>query len=113
MTIKDAILKSLEEIGEPAKYERVYQYIKDKNHHDFGDARTPLNSVSTILGHFIRNGDTRVKRITQEGTYSYYLATNEYKLVRNEEKITEQDLTDETETKSVKIAKGKIKKLTS
>ena len=42
-----------------------------------GKQRGPTATVSATLGDFIRNGDTRVKRIKQEGgTYSYYLTKN-------------------------------------
>jgi hypothetical protein len=41
-------------------------------------AKTPGSTISAVLGDFIRNGDTRVKRIKQDGgTYSYYLTKNE------------------------------------
>lgn len=56
----------------------VCNHILAKNYYDFGAAKTPASTVSAILGNFIRNGDTRVKRIKQEGgMYSYYLTKNE------------------------------------
>ena len=78
MTLKEAILKSLDDINELTNYLEVYNHIVSKNYYDFGAAKTPGSTVSAILGDFIRNGDTRVKRIKQEGgTYSYYLTKNE------------------------------------
>lgn len=81
MTIKEAVLISLEEIGGLTNYLEVYNHIVAKKYYDFGTAKTPGSTVSALLGDFIRNGDTRVKRIKQEGgTYSYYLTKNEGKI---------------------------------
>ncbi|OFX29923.1 MAG: hypothetical protein A2X08_08630 [Bacteroidetes bacterium GWA2_32_17] len=78
MTLKEAVLKSLDDIGGLTNYSEVFNNIVDKKHYDFGASKTPGSTVSAILGDFIRNGDTRVKRIKQEGgTYSYYLTKNE------------------------------------
>ncbi len=74
MTIKEAILKSLDEINDLTTYMEVYNHILKNNYYESGPAKTPASTVSALLGAFIRNGDTRVKRIKQEGgTYSYYL----------------------------------------
>lgn len=78
MTLKEAVLKSLEDIDGITNYLAVYNKILDKKYYDFGVAKTPGSTISAILGDFIRNGDTRVKRIKQDGgTYSYYLTKNE------------------------------------
>jgi hypothetical protein len=78
MTLKEAVLKSLEDIKDITNYLAVYNHIVEKEYYDFGTSKTPGSTVSAALGDFIRNGDSRVKRIKQEGgTYSYYLAINE------------------------------------
>lgn len=78
MTLKEAVLISLEEISGLTNYLEVYNHITAKKYYDFGSAKTPGSTVSALLGDFIRNGDTRVKRIKQDGgTYSYYLTKNE------------------------------------
>lgn len=78
MTLKEAILKSLEDINGLTNYLAIYNNIVEKGYYDFGSAKTPGSTVSAILGDFIRNGDTRVKRIKQSGgTFSYYLTINE------------------------------------
>lgn len=78
ITLKEAILKSLDDINAITNYLAVYNKIIEKKYYDFGQAKTPGSTVSAALGDFIRNGDTRVKRIKQEGgTYSYYLTKNE------------------------------------
>lgn len=78
MTLKEAVLKSLDDIGGLTNYMEVNNHIIKNNYYDFGTAKTPWSTVSAILGDFIRNGDSRVKRIKQEGgSYSYYLTKNE------------------------------------
>ena len=78
MTIKEAILKSLDEINNLTNYLEIHNHIIKNNYYDFGPAKTPASTISALLGDFIRNGDTRVKRIKQEGgSYSYYLTKNE------------------------------------
>ena len=82
MTVQEAILKSLDDLNEPSNSARIYNYILEKNYYDFGNAPTPMNTVSSRLGDFIRNGDTRVGRIkSKDGSYSYYLAKNEQNIV--------------------------------
>lgn len=78
MTLKEAVLKSLEDINDVTNHSAVCRHIVDNKYYDFGSAKTPGSTVSAVLGDFIRNGDTRVKRIKQKsGTYSYYLTKNE------------------------------------
>lgn len=49
----------------------IYKHIIQNNYYEFGTAKTPASTISALLGDFIRNGDTRVKRIKQDGgTYS-------------------------------------------
>ena len=104
MTLKEAVLKSLEDINDITNYLAVLNHINDKNYYDFGGAKTPGSTVSAVLGDFIRNGDTRVKRIKQDGgTYSYYLT-------KNEQNIGIEILSGDTEThivKPIKINKTK------
>ncbi len=78
MTIKESVLKSLEDINGLTNYLEIYNHIVEKKYFDFSNQKTPALSVSGALSDFIKNGDTRVKRIKQEGgTYSYYLTKNE------------------------------------
>ncbi len=104
MTIKEAILKSLEEINNLTTYMDIYNHILKNNYYDFGTAKTPASTISALLGDFIRNGDTRVKRIKQDGaTYAYYLT-------KNEQNIGIEILSGDTETQIVtpiKINKSK------
>ena len=101
MTLKEAVLKSLEDINNITNYLAVLNHIIGKNYYDFGGAKTPGSTVSAILGDFIRNGDTRVKRIKQEGgTYSYYLT-------KNEQNIGIEVLSGETQNQIVNLVKIK------
>lgn len=101
MTIKEAILKSLDDIGNLTNYSDVANHIITKKYYDFKDAKTPHATVSALLGDFIRLGDSRVKRIKESGAYFYYLT-------KNEQSIGIEVLTGETKpTKIVKIDKTK------
>jgi len=75
MTIKEAILRSLEDLQQPATYLEIYKHIMDRNYYPhFESKETPTNTVSAQLGDFIRKSDTRVKRIKlPTGTLGYYL----------------------------------------
>jgi len=74
MTIKEAILKSLEDLKKVTHSRELYNHIISNGYYEFKEAKTPVSTVSALLGDFIRHGDTRVKRIKGEGgTYSYYL----------------------------------------
>jgi len=77
MTIKEAILKSLEDIAGLTNYSDVTNHIITHKYYDFKDAKTPPATISALLGDFIRLGDTRVKRIKEAGAYFYYLTKNE------------------------------------
>jgi len=84
MMLKEAVLKSLEDINDVTNYMSVCNHIIDKKYYNFGDAKTPGSTISAILGDFIRNGDSRIKRIKQDGgTYLYYLTKNEDKINLN------------------------------
>jgi len=81
MTIKEAILKSLDDINGVTNYSTVCNHIINKKYYDFKDAKTPPATISALLGDFIRTGDTRVKRIKESGgTFSYYLTKNEHNI---------------------------------
>jgi len=78
MTIKEAILKSLEDINGLTNYYEIYKHIVAHKYYDFKEAKTPASTVSALLGDYIRNGDIRVKRIKETGgSFSYYLTKNE------------------------------------
>lgn len=73
MTVKEAIVKSLEELKKVANSVELCDYIVKNKYADF-TGRTPAGTVSAQLGDFIRKGDKRVKRIKQPGgNYGYYL----------------------------------------
>jgi len=85
MTIKEAILKSLEDLHKLLTHNEIYEHIMSQKYYDFGDAKTPASTISALLGDFIRKNDQRVKRIKGEkSTYLYYLAKSEQDLNINE-----------------------------
>ncbi|EPR69015.1 hypothetical protein [Cyclobacterium qasimii] len=103
MTIKEAILKSLDDINELTNYMEVHDHILKNGYYDFGPAKTPPSTISAQLGEFIRNGDSRVKRIKQEGgSYAYYLT-------KNEQEIGIEILSGSTEPTSIKLPKVNTK----
>ncbi len=78
MTIKEAILKSLQELKTLSTYMDVYNHIVKNDYYNFGEAKTPSQTISALLGDFIRKGDSRVKRIKgKKGAFSYYLTALE------------------------------------
>jgi len=85
MTIKEAILKSLEDLKKLSTHNEIYENIISKNYRNFGDAKTPKDTISSQLWYFIKNNDTRVKRIKGNGNfYLYYLSKFEQDLNINE-----------------------------
>lgn len=103
MTIKEAILKSLDDLNRLTNSMEVCDHILKNSYYDFGTAKTPPATVSALLGDFIRNGDSRIKRIKQDnGTYAYYLT-------KNEQDIGIEILTGSTESSTVKLPKVKAK----
>ena len=97
ITIKEAVIKRLDDLKTPANYADIYKHIIDKGYYTFSkDAKTPALTVSGQLSEFIRTNDARVKRIKQDGGgYAYYLTTNE-------QNISVEVLTGATETQVVK-----------
>lgn len=78
MTIKEAILKSLGELKSAVNNADVYDYIIINKYYNFKIGKTPKSTISAQLGEFIRNNDTRVKRIKRkDGIFYYYLAKYE------------------------------------
>lgn len=87
MTIKEAILKSLEDLKNPTTHMAIYDHIVHRKYYDFKHAKTPEQTISALAGDFIRKGDTRVKRIKGDGNYYlYYLSKYQNKLVLHETK---------------------------
>ncbi|MBL4730166.1 MAG: hypothetical protein JKY28_02050 [Sulfurimonas sp.] len=78
MTIKEAILQSLEELKKVVTHQEIYEYIVNHSYYEFTKGKTPARTVSALLGDFIRKGDDRIKRIKGDGNfYLYYLSKYE------------------------------------
>ncbi len=80
MTIKEAILRALDEAIRPLAYQDVTKYILDHSLYN-GSGLTLDATISAQLGDFIRKNDTRIGRIKEGRSYCYYLTKNE---VQNE-----------------------------
>lgn len=77
MTIKESILKSLDEIKGFANPAEIHNYIVNKNYFEFG-AKNPIAIVSANLGDLIKRGDSRIRRQKiSKGSYSYILTKYE------------------------------------
>ena len=101
MTIKDSIIKTLEVSTKLVTSTDVCNHIIAEKLYDFKIAKTPSATVSAQLGEFIRTGDSRVKRIKQEGgVYGYYLA-------KKESELNIDSISEEIELKSVCAPKKK------
>ena len=67
MTIKDAVLLSLEDFPNGATSREVYDNIINKKLFEFNKvAKTPDATVGAQMGGMIKHGDVRVKRIKKE-----------------------------------------------
>jgi hypothetical protein len=50
MTLKESVLKSLEDINDVTNYLAVYNKIVEQKYYDFGTAKTPGSTISAVLG---------------------------------------------------------------
>lgn len=89
MTIKESILKSLDDLKSMVTAQEIYQHIIDKKYYEFG-AKNPTHIVYGEIRELRINGDTRIKRIKFSGkSYKYYLAKYENDLNLEEINIKE------------------------
>jgi hypothetical protein len=94
MTIKEAILKSLEDIKDLVTYKDVTNHIIKQNYYEFTNAKTPDATISSQLGSFIKDNDNRVKRVkNSQNAYLYYLSKYEENILKkSKETYKEKDL---------------------
>lgn len=78
MTIKDAILKVLEEEKTSLTSTQIHDLIKERDYHDFADDLNSKGTVSSILSDFIKDKDVRINRIKGDGNFFLYFL-NVYK----------------------------------
>ena len=97
MTVKEAILESLEKLNKQSTYQEVTDYIKN-NELYISDGKTLEATVSALLGDFIRKNDTRIGRLKEGLTYFYYLTKNQLEnkidLLNIEQKIDKKSKID-------------------
>lgn len=80
MTIREAVLKVLEERKCSLTYSEVYDQIIESNYYTWGSAKTPKDTISAQLGYFITKNDKRVKRVKGKSGFEYYLSKYENEL---------------------------------
>jgi hypothetical protein len=104
MTVKEAILRSLDDLKELSTHNHIYQNIIDKKYYIFVKTKTPKSIISALLSKFIKNDDTRVKRIKGDGNYYlYYLTKYEQNIdFENYSKQGYQVLNEKISTKKTK-----------
>lgn len=90
MTIREAILKVLEDRKCSLTYLEVHKQIIKSNYYAWESAKTPADTISAQLGHFIRKNDKRVKRIKGKRGFEYYLSKYENELDLS--KIVEKEI---------------------
>ena len=96
MTIKEAILKVLEDNQGSYTYLEVLKMIDAKNYIDWTNAKTPSDTIGAQLGHFIRLNDSRVKRVKGKKGFEYYLSKYERDL--NLSEVVSKDIKSKKET---------------
>ena len=106
MTLKEAIIRSLEDIQVLTNYREITEHIKSKGYYDFGDTKFPPGTVSSVLGGFMRVGDARVKRVSRAGACYYYLAKNEHLIDLDSFEEIEDDLIDGKKSQRLKKPKS-------
>jgi hypothetical protein len=70
MTIKEAILKVLEDNKETFYYLDVLKKIDEKEYINWTNAKTPSDTIGAVLGRFITTNDSRVKRINRKRNFN-------------------------------------------
>lgn len=98
MTIKEAVLQSLEDFPHGGIVRDVYNNILQKKIFAFNkDAKTPDSTVSALMGDMIKNGDVRIRRYKNDNNkYCYYLS----KFSENIEHRDEQESTKSKKTET-------------
>ena len=100
MTIKEAILQALDDLKNKVNSSEIYTYIMKQNYYIFSKSKTPKSTISALLGDFIRNNDSRVKRIKgKNGVFYYYLSKYE-KDINFDNNSSQNDTTQIKTTKS-------------
>lgn len=99
MTIKEAIIKVLEDQKRALTYLEVLEKIDENKYIDWTNAKTPSDTVGAQLGHFIRQNDSRVKRVKGKKGFEYYSSQYENE-INLSEIIEKEDSSKKTISKS-------------
>ena len=79
MTIREAILKSLDDLRGLSSSREIYKHIINNNYYS-SNGKTFENTVNARLGDFIKDGDPGVRRIKSSSGFLYYLTKYEQAL---------------------------------
>lgn len=72
MTIKDAILKTLNDLKSTLDYKDILSHIQTNNYYDFENDINAKGTIASVLTDLIQDGDPRVQRMKGEHTYLYF-----------------------------------------
>ena len=86
MTIKEAILKSLEDLEKTVTHWDIYENIKKQQYYDVLNAKTPESTISAQLGDFIRKANPFESKILFPSKYKE-LEEFSYDVLENESEI--------------------------
>ncbi|NQY11912.1 MAG: hypothetical protein HRT71_20645 [Flavobacteriales bacterium] len=111
MTVKEAIIKVLEDNKSTFTYLEVHDLINENNYIDWSNAKTPTDTTGAQLGDFIRKNDSRVKRINGKRGFEYYLSKYENEL--NLSEIVEKAVDSGKKDKSISYQERDLHKLLS
>ena len=109
MTIREAVLKSMEELKDPCTPNDILKQIIKKKYYNV----TNVGDITETPGRLIRSGDTRVKQIKKGGSFYYYLTKNEQSIdfddfEKNGKKTNQSQKNEQTANKSaIDIGDGK------
>jgi hypothetical protein len=93
MTIKEAILKSLEDLQKTSTHNEIYKHIITNKYYTFTKGKTPERTISSLLGTLSKNNDSRIKRIKGNGNYYLYYLSKYENDINFEENTIEHKIT--------------------
>jgi len=100
MTIKEAMLRVLDDLKNKANSTEIYEHIIKQNYYSFDKGKTPKSTISAQLGDFIRKNDSRVKRIKGKGGVFYYYLSKYEQDIDFDNNLHQNDIIQNKKTKS-------------
>lgn len=83
MTIKEAILKTLTDLGASLDYKDILTHIQEQNYYDFENDINSKGTISSVLSDLIKDSDPRVQRIKGEHAFLYFATSKKDSALKN------------------------------